>query len=77
LRTVIGSYATTSSTSAGSSTSKSGESGTAESSGWYKTDEKVIELAKKTLRTIYQQAVAMESDPLRKWATRSHGSQSL
>jgi hypothetical protein len=25
----------------------------------------------------YQQAVAMESDPLRKWATRSHGSQRL
>jgi hypothetical protein len=43
----------------------------------YKTDEKVIELAKKTLRTIYQEAVAMESDPLRKWATRSHGSERL
>jgi putative DNA primase/helicase len=43
----------------------------------YKTDEKVIELAKKTVRTIYQEAVAMEADPLRKWATRSHGSERL
>jgi len=77
LRTVIGSYATTSSTSAGSSTSKSGESGRQACWHRYKTDEKVIELAKKTLRTIYQEAVAMESDPLRKWATRSHGSQRL
>jgi phage/plasmid-associated DNA primase len=43
----------------------------------YKTDEKVIDLAKKTVRTNYQEAVAMESDPLRKWATRSHGSERL
>src|SRR4029453_10523399 len=42
-----------------------------------KTDEKGIELAKKTVRTIYQEAVAMEADPLRKWATRSHGSERL
>jgi putative DNA primase/helicase len=37
----------------------------------------VIELAKKTVWTIYQEAGAMESDPLRKWATRSHGSERL
>jgi phage/plasmid-associated DNA primase len=37
----------------------------------------VIELAKKTVWTIYQEAVAMESDPLRKWATKSHGSERL
>lgn len=44
-----------------------------------KTDEKVIELAKKTVWTIYQEAEAAEtdSDALRKWATRSHGSERL